>query len=69
MSIAEIRGYARAQAAGCVGTEVEQVFRYRRLKTALQNRVTDAAVDQLVSLIVHDVLSEPPMVIARTMAA
>ena len=57
MGIAEIRGYVRAYAAGCVGLEVRQVAERRNLRQGLYARVTDAAVDQLVSMIARDVLS------------
>src|SRR3990172_3432251 len=60
MSIAEIRGYVRAQAAGCVAGEVDQVLCRRSVKPALRSRVVDAVVDQLVNMVAHDVLSGAP---------
>ena len=69
MSVAEVRGYVRARAAGCVATEVEQVFARRRLKPALRTQVATSALDQLISMVVHDVLSEPAPSDASTMAA
>ena len=69
MSIAEIRGYVRAQAAGCVAGEVDYVLCHRCLKPALRNRVVDAAVDQLVSMVARDILSREPPANTKTMAA
>ena len=69
MSVAEVRGYVRAQAAGCVATEVEQVFARRRLKPALRTQVAASALDQLISMVVYDVLSEAASSDANTMAA
>ena len=69
MSVAEIRGYVRAQAAGYVGDEVDQVLCRRRLKPALRNRVADAAINQLVGMIAHDVLSGEPSASTRPLAA
>jgi hypothetical protein len=69
MSIAEIRGYVSAIAAGCVGGEVDRAISGRRLKPAMRSRVADAAVDQLVRMVAHDVLAFEPQARARTMAA
>ena len=69
MGIAEIRGYVRAQAAGCVGNEVDQALCRRRLKPALHTKVADGAIDQLVRMVAHDVLGGAPPANARTMAA
>jgi hypothetical protein len=69
MSIAEIRGYVSAIAAGCVDGEVSQAISHRRLKPAMRSRVTNAAVDQLVHMVAHDVLAFEPQAHARTMAA
>jgi len=58
MSIAVVRGYVRAQAAGCVATEVEQALARRNLKPRLRTQVAASALDQLIGMVVHDVLSE-----------
>jgi len=69
MSVAEVRGYVRAQAAGCVATEVEQVLARRHLKPRLRAQVAASALDQLIGMVVHDVLSEQAPSEASTMAA
>lgn len=69
MSIAEMRGYARAQAAGCVSDEVDRVLYRRHLKPTLRSQIVDAAVDQVIGMLVHDFLSTVPPVNANTMAA
>jgi hypothetical protein len=69
MSLAEVRGYVRAQAAGCVATEVEQVLARRQLKPKLRTQVTASALDQLIGMVVHDVLCEQAPREASTMAA
>lgn len=69
MSPAELRGYVRAQAAGFVGSEVEQAIRRRRLRIDLRSRLIDASVDQLVNMVAHDVLCGEPPARVRTMAA
>jgi hypothetical protein len=69
MSLAEIRGYVRAQAAGYVEAEVDRAVRCGHLSRLLRSRVTDAAVDQLVCVVAHDAfIAESPMS-PRTMAA
>jgi hypothetical protein len=40
-----------------------------RNKATLRNRVADAAVDQLVGMLVHDFLNSAPPANARPMAA
>jgi len=57
MSIAEVRGYIRAYAVGCVGLEVRQAASRRNLRQGLWSRIEKAAVDQLVGMIARDVLS------------
>ena len=69
MGIAEIRGYIRAQSVGCIATEVKRVLSHRRLNPNLYNRVMDAAVDQLVARVAHDVLSGELPASTRPMAA
>jgi hypothetical protein len=69
MSIAEMRGYARAQAAGYVDDEVERALYRRHLKPSLRGRIADAAVEQLVGMLVHDFLSSIPPANTNTMAA
>ena len=69
MSIAEIRGYVRAHAAGCVRNEVERTGHRRCLRSAVEKRVVDAAVDQLVVMVARDVFCGEPSAATRTMAA
>ena len=71
MSIAQVRGYTRAQAAGCVGGEVDRTLHERRLnlKPALRDRVVQSAIDQLVAMVVHDVLSNQLPTSTKTIAA
>ena len=69
MSIAQIRGYVRSHAAGCVDEEVSCSLSRRRLNPALHRRVTDAAVDQLILMLAHDILCGQLPVYTRPMAA
>ncbi len=69
MSVAEVRGYARAQAVAIVAPEVDEALVRRRLNPALRNAVLEASIDQLVALAVRDVLSEAPAPATRSMAA
>jgi hypothetical protein len=69
MSIAEIRGYARAHAAEYVRDEVEQALRHRRVRLELRSRIAEAAVDQLVGMVARDMLTGQTMATTRTMAA
>jgi hypothetical protein len=68
MSIAEIRGYVRAYAAGCVRNEAEQTIHRRCLKSAVEKRIVDAAINQLVVMVARDALCGEPAA-ARTKAA
>jgi len=69
MSLAELRGYVRAQAAGFVGGEVDLAICRRHLGIDLRSRLIDASVDQLVNMAAHDVLSGETPAYAKTMAA
>ena len=69
MSVSEMRGYVRAHAASHVRNEVALASRRRRLRSALQKQVVDAAVDQLVVMVARDVLCGVPPAGTRTMAA
>ncbi len=69
MSLAELRGYARAQAAGLVAAEADRVLGRRHLKPATRDRVLAAGVNQAVNMAVRDALSGPPPAAARTIAA
>jgi hypothetical protein len=69
MSVAEIRGYARAHAAGLITAEVDQVLGRHSLNLALRAPVTAVGIDQLVSMAVRDALGEAPLADARPLAA
>ena len=69
MSAPEIRGYARAHAAGIAATHVDQVLDRRSLKPALRPRVLASGIDQLVSMAVRDALSDEVPADARPLAA
>ncbi len=69
MSLAELRGYARAQAAGLVATEADRVLGRRHFQPLMRDRVLAAGVDQVVNMAVRDVLSGPPVDTARPIAA
>jgi hypothetical protein len=69
MSMAQIRGYVRAQAAEVVGSEVERVLCRRGLSPALREGISEAAVTQLIAGIAHDMLSGELMGSPRTLAA
>jgi hypothetical protein len=69
MSIAQIRGYVRAQAAALVDTEVDRVLCRRGLTPGLYAEIREIAVAQLIGGIAHDVLSREIAANKRTLAA
>jgi hypothetical protein len=69
MTIAAVRGYARARASGCMAAKADQMLTERHLKSTLRARVIDAAVEQLVGMVVHDVLTGQLPADERSMAA
>jgi hypothetical protein len=69
MSISEIRGYVRAHAIGFVGNEVDRACLRRRIGLSLRAQVAAAAVEQLITMVIHDVLCEQPPCDIKTMAA
>jgi hypothetical protein len=71
MSIAQVRGYARAQAAWCACDEVDRTLCERGLvlKPKVRNRVVQSAIDQLVAMVIHDVLSNQAPTGTKTIAA
>ena len=70
MSMAEVRGYLRAHATGCVVAEVDRAVQNGRLQLALHKRVTQHAIDQLVAAVAHDVFCDEALSLGvRTMAA
>jgi hypothetical protein len=54
MSVAQIRGYARAVAPQFIGTEVDVVLRRRRAGLHLRTEVIAAAVEELIELVAAD---------------
>ncbi|MEN6406655.1 MAG: hypothetical protein ABFC77_09300 [Thermoguttaceae bacterium] len=66
MSPPEIRGYVRALAMGVV---CERLSHADDVKPALRGRVAEAAVDQLIGMVVHGALSGVLPVKTATMAA
>jgi hypothetical protein len=69
MSPAELRGYARARAAGLVAAEADRLLGQRRLRPAMRGHALATAVDQAVKMAVRDALGNPPPENARTIAA
>ena len=69
MSLAELRGYARAQAAGLVAAEADRVLGHRHVRPPVRERVLAAGVDQVVNMAVRDVLCGLPVAAARPIAA
>jgi len=69
MSTPEIRGYARAYAAGFAATHVDQVLDHHSLKPALRLRVLASGIDQLVNMAIRDALSDESTADARPLAA
>jgi hypothetical protein len=69
MSIATVRGYARALAGGRMASKVDEVLPRRHLAPTLRTKVIDAAIDQLVGMVVHDVLAGQLPAGGRSMAA
>jgi hypothetical protein len=60
MSLAEVRGYARAQAGEYAEAEVDLVLERRQLHPSLRARVLDSAIDQLIFMTVRTLLSREP---------
>jgi hypothetical protein len=69
MSVAEIRGYARALAEDFILEELDMALARRRLSVAFRGRALASGVDQLVALAIRDALSEEMPLAARPMAA
>ncbi len=69
MSVAEIRGYVRAFAHARIVSEVELAIERRKLDRSVRHSVADVAVDQLIAMVLHDVLSAPATESPRSMAA
>jgi hypothetical protein len=69
MSTPEIRGYARAHAAGLAAAQVDPVLDRRSLGPTLRLRVLASSIDQLVGMAIRDALSDETPAAARPMAA
>jgi hypothetical protein len=69
MSMAELRGYVRAQAARWIDGEIDHLASQGPINPALRARVADTAINQLISMVAHDVLSESSPADMRNMAA
>ena len=69
MTVAQIRGYVRAQATALVESEVDHVLCRHHLSPALCGEIREAALGQLVGTTIHDVLSGELPATMRTMAA
>lgn len=69
MSVSEIRGYARAHAAGIAALQVEEVLNRRELGPSLAPRVLASGIDQLVTLTIRDALIAEPPADVRPLAA
>ena len=69
MSIAQIRGYIRAQAATVVDGEVDLMSHRRHLAPSLRAEIRETALALLVGGVIHDVLSEELPAGTRTLAA
>lgn len=69
MSIAAIRGYVRAQAAGCVRPKVDEIASRHRLTPSMGPQVMESAIEQLVGMVLHDFLSGASPTRERSMAA
>jgi hypothetical protein len=69
MNTSEIRGYARAYAAGFADSQVDQVLDRRSLKPSLRHRVLASGIEQLVGMVVRDALCNDVSADARPLAA
>jgi hypothetical protein len=69
MSTPELRGYARAHAAGVAAARVDEVLERRSLKPRLRGRVLASGIDQLVNMAVRDALIDESPAEARRLAA
>lgn len=69
MTAPQIRGYVRAQAAASVETEVDRVLRRRNLSLSLSGETKEAAINQLIGGVIHDVLCGNPPGMIETVAA
>ena len=69
MSMAELRGYVRAQAAAWIDGEIDHLACRDSWKPALRSRVTDTAVNRLISMVTHDALTDCTPASLQNMAA
>ena len=69
MSIAEARGYVRAQAAAVVEEAADGLLCRDHLSPALRNRVRELAISQLIGVTLHDLLTVELPATVRTRAA
>lgn len=59
MTPSEIRGYARALAAGLIEETVEHVLERWNADTSLRDQVVASGIEQLMVMAVRDALSDP----------
>jgi hypothetical protein len=69
MTAPQIRGYVRALAAASVEAEVDRVLRRRNLSASLSGETKEAAIDQLIGGVIHDVLCGDSCGVLETAAA
>jgi hypothetical protein len=69
MTLAEIRGYVRAQTSGFIDAEVDQSMGSIRLGAALRSRITDGAIDRLAAMIVAEAAESEVATDRRILAA
>ncbi len=69
MSVAEVRGYVRAQAMDSVAAEVDWTLQQHHLPPASRAKVLSSALDQLIGMMVRDVLRMTPQEGLKTVAA
>ncbi len=69
MSVAEVRGYVRAQAMDGVAAEVDWTLHQHHLSSASRAKVLSSALDQLIGMMVRDVLRMTPQSGLKNVAA
>jgi hypothetical protein len=69
MSIPEIRGYVRAQASGLVEFEADAALANHDATGSLRGQIVDAALEQLIAMMIRDALSEQPACEMQMIAA
>jgi hypothetical protein len=69
LSPEQMRGYVRAYATTCIAKSMEQNIGIESIKTKLISRVAVQAKEMLIEMVIRDVQSLPPTIVANLTAA